>query len=178
MESIGITGGDFDADTTSTVTQYFFTVPSAYLDIALRAERSRATGLLMSQDQWAQERGPITQEVAQDNSSAFYRLFVKMQDRLIGGTPYAKNTLGTVSDFANRVDGAQLMRFYRTWYHPNNAIYIISGNVDPQATVEQVKAIFGDVPPAKLPARAPFISGRSKGRSITIPPINPLPRSR
>src|SRR5580704_14347998 len=110
MESMGITGGDFDADTTSTVTQYFFTVPSAYLGIALRAERSRATGLLMSQDQWEQERGPITQEVQQDNSSAFYRLFVKMQDRLIGGTPYAKNTLGTVSDFAKRVDGTQLMK--------------------------------------------------------------------
>ncbi|HET6275389.1 MAG TPA: pitrilysin family protein [Candidatus Cybelea sp.] len=163
MESMGITGGDFDADTTSTVTQYYFTVPSAYLDIALRAERSRATGLLMSQDQWEQERGPITQEVAQDNSSAFYRLFVKMQDRLIGGTPYAKNTLGTVSDFANRVDGAQLMKFYRTWYHPNNAIYVISGNVDPQATIEQVKAIFGDVPAGKLPARAPFHLGPLQG---------------
>ncbi len=49
MDSVGITGGDFDADTQSTVTQYFFTVPSQYLDIGLRAERSRATGLLMSQ---------------------------------------------------------------------------------------------------------------------------------
>jgi zinc protease len=163
MESMGITGGDFDADTTSTVTQYFFTVPSAYLGIALRAERSRATGLLMSQDQWEQERGPITQEVQQDNSSAFYRLFVKMQDRLIGGTPYAKNTLGTVSDFAKRVDGTQLMKFYSTWYHPNNAIYVIAGDVDPEATIAQVKELFGDVPGAKLPTRAPFRLGPLKG---------------
>ncbi|HEX3671381.1 MAG TPA: pitrilysin family protein [Candidatus Cybelea sp.] len=155
MDSIGITGGDFDAQTTSTVTQYFFTVPSAYLDIALRAERSRATGVLMAQDQWAQERGPITQEVQQDNSSAFFRLFVKMQDRLIGGTPYAKNTLGTVAGFAKSVDSAQLLKFYRTWYHPNNGIYVITGDVDPQATIAQVKSLFGDVPAATLPARAP-----------------------
>jgi zinc protease len=155
MDSIGITGGDFDAQTTSTVTQYFFTVPSAYLDIALRAERSRATGVLMAQDQWAQERGPITQEVQQDNSSAFYRLFVKMQDRLIGGTPYAKNTLGTAAGFAKSVDSAQLLKFYRTWYHPNNGIYVIAGDVDPQATIAQVKSLFGDVPASTLPARAP-----------------------
>ena len=155
MEAIGITGGDFDADTAPTVTKYFFTVPSAYLDIALRAERSRATGLLMSQKLWAQERGAITQEVQQDQSNAFYRLFVKMQDRLIGGTPYAKNTLGTVADFANNVNSAQLLRFYHTWYHPNDAVYIIAGDVDPAQTIAQVRRLFGDIPSAKLPAREP-----------------------
>jgi zinc protease len=163
MESVGITGGDFDADTTSTVTQYFFTVPSAYLDIALRAERSRATGLLMAPDQWAQERGPITQEVQQDNSNAFYRLFIKMQNRLIGGTPYAKNTLGTVNDFANSVNSTQLLKFYNTWYHPNNAVYIVAGDVDPAATIARVKALFGGIPAAKLPARAPVRLGPLHG---------------
>ncbi|HEX4014392.1 MAG TPA: pitrilysin family protein [Candidatus Cybelea sp.] len=155
MESIGITGGDLDADTTSTVTQYFFTVPSAYLDIALRAERSRATGLLMSQALWNQERGAITQEVTQDNSNAFYRLFMKMQNRIIGGTPYAKNTLGTVEDFAHNVNGTQLLKFYKEWYHPNNAIYVIAGNVDPAQTIARVRELFGDVPAAKLPPRTP-----------------------
>jgi zinc protease len=155
MQAIGITGGDLDADTESTVTQYYFTVPSEYLDIALRAERSRATGLLMSQALWEQERGAITQEVQQDNSDAFYRLFVKMQDRLIGGTPYAKNTLGTVADFAKNVDGAQLRKFYDLWYHPNNAVFVIAGNVDPEQTIALVRDIFGDVPRARLPAREP-----------------------
>jgi zinc protease len=150
---MSVTGGDFDADTQSTVTQYFFTVPSQYLDLALRVERSRATGLLMAPDQWKQERGAITQEVTQDNSNAFYRLFEKMQDRLIGGTPYAKNGLGTVAGFAKDVNSAQLLKFYRTWYHPNNAVYVIAGDVDPQETIARVKALFGDVPAAKLPAR-------------------------
>jgi zinc protease len=157
MDAIGITGGELDASTTPTVTRYFFTVPSAYLDIALRAERSRATGLLLSQRLWGQERGAITQEVQQDNSNAFYRLFVKMQDRLIGGTPYAKNTLGTVADFAHSVDSTQLRKFYQQWYHPNNAIYVIAGDVDPQATIDSVRRIFDDVPAAKLPAREPVL---------------------
>ncbi len=152
---MSVTGGAFDADTQSTVTQYFFTVPSQYLDIALRLERSRATGLLMAPDQWAQERGAITQEVTQDNSNAFYRLFVKMQDRLIGGTPYDKNTLGTVGGFAKDVTSSQLLKFWRTWYHPNNAIYIIAGDVDPASTIARVRTLFGGIPAAKLPVRAP-----------------------
>ncbi|MGC1380501.1 MAG: pitrilysin family protein [Candidatus Baltobacteraceae bacterium] len=155
MNAIGVTGGDFDADTQSNVTQFFFTVPSAYLDIALRAERSRAMGLLMSPSLWDQERGAITQEVQQDNSIALYRLFIKMQTRLVGGTPYAKNGLGTVTDFAKNVNSAELLKFYHEWYHPNNAIYVIAGDVDPATTIARVKELFGDVPPARLPARAP-----------------------
>jgi zinc protease len=163
MDAIGITGGDFDAETKNGVTQFYFTVPSAYLDIALRAERSRASGLLMTQSLWNQERGAITQEVQQDNSDAFYRLFVRMQQRLIGGTPYAKNTLGTVADFAKNVNSVQLRKFYGTWYHPNNAVYIITGDVDPKGTIEQVRSLFGDLRAAKLPAREPVRLGALRG---------------
>jgi len=154
MESLEITGGSFDADTEPTITQYFFTVPSQYLDIALHAERSRATGLLMAPDQWNQERGPITQEITQDNSNALYRLFVKMQSRLIGGTPYDKNGLGTVAGFAHDVNSTQLLKFYHRWYHPNDAVYIIVGDVDGPATVAKVRELFGNLPAAPLPPRA------------------------
>ena len=129
----------------------------------------------MSPDQWAQERGAITQEVTQDNSNALYRLFVKMQGRMIGGTPYAKNGLGTVQSFARDVNSAQLRKFYRAWYHPNNAVYVIVGDVDGPATIAKVKEIFGDVPAAKLPSRAPVHLSRSAARSITTPPINRSP---
>jgi zinc protease len=155
MDSIDITGGSFDADTESDITQYFFTVPSQYLGIALNLERSRATGLTMAQSQWNQERGAITQEVTQDNSNAFYRLNEKMTQALLGGTPYAKNGLGTVRDFAHTINHPQLIHFYDKWYHPNNAVYVIVGDVDGPKTVARVKALFGDIPSAALPSRDP-----------------------
>ncbi len=157
MDALGVTGGNFDADTQGEVTQYYFTVPSQYLDIALRVERSRATGLLMSQNLWQQESGAITQEVTQDNSNAIYRMFTKLNDRMLAGTPYAKNGLGTVYGFAHQVNGAQLLKFYQAWYHPNNALYVIVGDVDGPTVVNQVRSIFGDIPAAKLPARTPVV---------------------
>ncbi|HET9392685.1 MAG TPA: pitrilysin family protein [Candidatus Rubrimentiphilum sp.] len=153
MDSVDITGGNFNADTQSSITQYFFTVPAQYLDIALRLERSRATGALLSQTQWNDERKAITQEVTQDNSNAFYRLVTKMQATLLAGTPYAKNGLGTVYDFAHTINHPQILNFYKTWYHPNNAVYIIVGNVDGPATVARIRQLFGDIPAAKLPPR-------------------------
>ena len=155
MDTVGVTGGNFDADTQDSITQYFFTVPSQYLDIALRLERSRASGLSITQDQWSQERGAITQEVTQDNSNATYRLFTKMQSRMLAGTPYAKNGLGTVESFAHQIDAKNLRTFYNTWYHPNNAVFVIVGDVDGPSTIAKVKALFGDLPAAKLPTRDP-----------------------
>ncbi len=153
MDVVSLTGGDFDADTQDAITEYYFTVPVQYLDIAMRLERSRATGLEMAQSQWNQERLAITQEVTQDNSDAFYRLFTKMTDRILTGTPYAKNGLGTVYGFAHEINSPQLLRFYHAWYHPNNAVYIIVGDVDGPSTVARVRRLFGDLPPAAIPAK-------------------------
>ncbi|MGH7992903.1 MAG: M16 family metallopeptidase, partial [Limisphaerales bacterium] len=43
-----------------------------------------------------------------------------------------------------------------TWYAPNNAILIIVGDVEPVQALEQVKKIFGSIPPKTLPDRPQF----------------------
>ncbi|MGH7736430.1 MAG: M16 family metallopeptidase [Candidatus Tyrphobacter sp.] len=155
MNIAGMTGGEFDADTQNAITQYYFTVPAQYLAVALRLERSRATGLLMSQSQWNQERLAITQEVTQDDSNGVARLLKKTEQRLLAGTPYAKNTLGTIEGFAHAINAPQLRQFYDAWYHPNNAVYVIAGDVDGPSTIALVRSIFGSVPAARLPRRPP-----------------------
>ena len=148
-----ITGGSYNADTQNEITQYFFEMPSQYLDIALNLERSRATGVLDEQSGWNAERGAITQEVTRDNSGASFRLYVKMNEHIFAGTPYADEGLGTVDGF-KKIQAPDLKRFYARWYHPNNAIMVIAGDVDPATTIAKVKALFGPIPAAPLPPRA------------------------
>ncbi len=70
LANIGsLMGGSFNAQTRQTVTQYYYTVPSEDLDVALHVEALRMRGVLDSQKDWDQERGAIEQEVAQDLSS-------------------------------------------------------------------------------------------------------------
>ena len=148
-----ILGGDSDADTQNEVTQYFFTVPSQDLDIALRLEAARMNGATMSQTAWNVERGAILNEVTRDNSVAGYRAFERMQTAVLAGTPYAHNVLGTVDGFEHQVNAPQIQAFYRAWYHPNNAVLVITGDVDGPATMAKVKEYFGAIPRVKLPAR-------------------------
>lgn len=143
-------GGNFNADTQQTVTQYFFTVPSDDLDVALTAESIRMRGILADESLWDKERGAIEQEVAQDLSSPDYMLYTRLLASLFEGTPYAHDALGTRPSF-DRTGAAMLQQFHDTWYAPNNAVLVIVGNVVPADALDRVRAHFGDIPAKQLP---------------------------
>jgi len=146
-------GGMFNADTQQSVTQYFFTVPAEYLDVALHIEAIRMRGVLDSEKLWVQERGAIEQEVAQDLSSPEYILYTRLLATMFKGSPYAHDALGTHASF-EQTTGAMLKKFYDTWYTPNNATLIIVGDVQPEHALALIKNRFGNIPAKKIPERS------------------------
>ncbi len=145
-------GGDGDADTQQTITQYFSSVPAADLDVALHVDAACMRDIDDSDAEWKQERGAIEQEVAQDNSNPQYKAVTRIFADVFAGTPYAHDPLGTRPSF-DKTTGALLKDFYRNWYAPNNAILVIAGDVDPQQTLATVKTLYGSIPSRTLPAR-------------------------
>lgn len=148
----GFTGDEDNADTQSEITQYFHLVPAADLDLALHLDASRFAGILDAPRDWLEERGAIEQEVTRNNSDASYRLGVKILHHVMAGTHYANDGLGTLESFGKQIGSPQLRAFYGTWYHPNNALYVIAGDIDPQVAIASVRRSFGAMPAAKLPA--------------------------
>jgi zinc protease len=146
-------GGAFNADTQQTVTQYFYTIPSEDLDVALRIEAMRMRGVDDSEQEWDKERGAIEQEVARDYSNPVFVFYTKLLAAMYKGSPMADPGLGTRPTF-DKTTAAMLKKFHDEWYAPNNAILIVVGDVDPQAALAQVKQFFGDIPSKMLPARS------------------------
>ncbi len=161
-------GGGYNADTTETVTQYFYTVPSAFLPVALKIEALRMRGLSLKQADWEQERGAIEQEVSRDLSSPMYTYVSQVQAMLFAGTPYEHDALGTRPSF-DRTDAALLRRFYETWYAPNNAILVVAGDVQPEAALAAVKAAFDDIPRRVLPAHPSFTLQPVPPKTLALP---------
>ena len=155
-------GGMFNADTQQSVTQYFFSVPAQYLDVALHIEAIRMGGVLDSEKLWDQERGAIEQEVAQDLSSPEYIFYTRLLAAMFKGSPYAHDALGTHASF-EQTTGPMLKKFYDTWYTPNNATLIIVGDVQPEHALALIKDIFGNIPAKKIPERS----------EIRLEPITP-----
>ncbi|HYA89021.1 MAG TPA: pitrilysin family protein [Nitrospirota bacterium] len=149
---MALMGGEFNADTQQTVTQYYFTVPKDNLDVALNVEAMRMRDVLDTQELWEQERGAIEQEVTQDISNPDYLLSMQLLAEMFAGTPYAHDALGTRPSF-EKTTGAMLKEFHHTWYAPNNAILVIAGDVDLQKTLALVKELFEPIPSRSVPAR-------------------------
>lgn len=161
-------GGNFNADTTEDVTQYFFTVPVDDLDVALRIHALRMRGVDMKQSEWEKERGAIEQEVSRDLSNPTFKFYTQLRARMFADTPYAHTPLGTRDSF-DQTSAAALKSFHDTWYAPNNAILVIAGDVDPQATLAKVRGLFADIPEKKLPARPDFKLRPVDAHTIELP---------
>ncbi len=162
-----VMGGNFNANTRESLTQYLFTVPAEDLDVALHIEATRMRGVLDSAKDWDQERGAIEQEVAQDLSSPGYKLYEKLRAAMFAGTPYAHDALGTRPSFdATRV--GMLQQFHDAWYVPNNAILVVVGDLDPTATLEKIRALYGDIPSKPLPRRHLVRLQPAHAASITV----------
>jgi zinc protease len=145
-------GGQNNADTQQNITQYFATVPAADLDVALRAQAACLQGIDDFQQEWAQERGAIEQEVARDLSNPTYKFIDRLNQNMFDGTPYAHDPLGSKTSF-DATTGEMLKRFYESWYAPGNAILVIAGDIDPAATLAKVKQLFDSIPNHPMPPR-------------------------
>ena len=162
-----VMGGEFNAQTRQTVTQYLYTVPAEDLDVALHIEALRMKGLLATEADWQRERGAIEQEVAQDLSSPMYVLSMRLREALFAGSTYAHDALGTRASF-DSTTGAMLRQFHERWYAPNNAILVIVGDIDPRQTLARVKALFGSISARALPPRPGTKLGAVQAQTLRL----------
>jgi zinc protease len=166
-------GGSYNADTTETVTQYFYTVPAEDLAVALRTESLRMRGLNINQADWDKERGAIEQEVSRDLSSPIYNYLAQLQAIMFAGTPYEHDALGTRPSF-DKTDAKLLRDFYERWYAPNNAILVIVGDVDAAQAMQQVKNILGAIPQRDIPEHKPFTPEPVQPKTLALPTDLPV----
>ena len=160
-------GGENNADTQQTITQYFATVPAADLDIALQAQAACFRGVDNADAEWKNERGAIEQEVQRDLSNPTYKFISRLNATMFAGSPYAHDPLGTRESF-EATTGTMLREFYTRWYTPSNVILVIVGDIDPAATLAEIKQLFEAIPSHALPTRPHITLAPMKADSFTL----------
>ncbi|MFA5521004.1 MAG: pitrilysin family protein [Castellaniella sp.] len=87
----------------------------------------------------------VRNEMEMGENSPFQMLLQKMQAVAFQWHNYGHSTIGARSDVEN-VDIGQLRDFYQRYYQPDNAVLIVSGQFDPQATLAIIGDAFGGIP--------------------------------
>jgi predicted Zn-dependent peptidase len=142
-------GGTMNGTTWLDRTNYFETVPSHRLDLALWLEADRMGTLL---DALSQENLDNQREVVKNEKRWSYdnRPYGSWYERMLAGLfppehPYHHPTIGSMAD----LDAASLedvSAFFRMHYAPNNAVLSIVGDVDRAAVRASVERYFGRIP--------------------------------
>jgi predicted Zn-dependent peptidase len=173
-------GGVANGSTWYDRTNYYETVPSHRLDLALWLESDRLGFLLPALDQVKldTQREVVLNERRQrvDNrpyGRPFERLFVRLYPE---DHPYHWPVIGWEED----IRGASLDEvrgFFRAWYSPANAVLTLAGDFEPEAALESVERWFGDLPGGAAPARRRWpIGPRAEPVAETVPDEVRLPR--
>ena len=175
-------GGTANATTWLDRTNYFETLPSHELELALWLESDRLAGLLpaMTQDKLDNQRDVVKNERRWSVDNQPYGSWdEKLQGLLFPEEhPYHHSTIGSMEDLG-AASLADVSDFFATHYAPNNAVLTIAGDFDPPAALALVEKHFGPIPanpaipPAPSTAVDPIIG--SEVREL-LPDRVPLPR--
>jgi zinc protease len=175
-------GGTLNATTWLDRTNYFETMPSHELELALWLESDRLGGLLpaMTQEKLDNQRDVVKNERRWSVDNQPYGTWdEKLQELLFPDAhPYHHSTIGSMED----LDAASLddvREFFAAHYAPNNAVLTIAGDFEPEAALKMVEKHFGPIPanPAipEAPSTAvdPIIGAEVRQE---LPDRVPLPR--
>lgn len=142
-------GGTLNGSTNTDRTNYFETVPSNFLELALWLEADRMGFLLdsVTQKKFEVQRATVKNERGQRYENAPYGLvWEKIGEAMYPqGHPYSWTTIGYVADL-DRVGVQDLKNFFLRWYGPNNATLTISGDVNTANVVALVEKYYGTIP--------------------------------
>lgn len=148
-------GMDFNGTTSLDRTNYYevFQASNENLDWALQMEADRMTGSFIAQKDLDSEMTVVRNEYESGENSPSGVLIKRMQSIAYDWHSYGRSTIGNRSDIEN-VRIGNLQAFYRTYYQPDNAVLLVAGKFDPDATLAKIGRLFGTIPKPRrtLPA--------------------------
>lgn len=144
-------GGEDNAFTSWDFTAYFQSVAKDFLPMVMAMEADRMINLSVPEKEVLSEREVIIEERRQRTDNDPQALFSEqMRAVLFAASPYAVPIIGW-RDEMPKLTRSHPESYYKTWYAPNNAILVVSGDV----TMEQVRSLaekyYGILPAYKVP---------------------------
>jgi zinc protease len=156
-------GANNNGSTTEDRTNYYETLPSNALPLALWLDSDRMGYLLPTMDlaKVNLQRDVVKNERRQRVDNVPYG---KADETILAALypkshPYSWPVIGSMADLS-AASLADVQNFFKTYYAPNNATVTIAGDFDVAETKKLVAQYFGDIP------RGPAIQRRT-----TVPPV-------
>lgn len=171
-------GGYNNASTFDDYTNYYELVPSNYLETLLWAEAERMANLTVDDAVFKSERDVVKEEFRfRILSQPYGRLFYLIDKLSFTTHPYKRPGIGSIEEL-DAASVTDVRNFFQTFYRPDNATLIVSGDLDQKQFDAWVDKYFGRIakPAAAVPRVTITEPDRTESKRFTeYSPIAPLP---
>ncbi|WP_414581019.1 M16 family metallopeptidase [Scytonema sp. PCC 10023] len=144
-------GSQFNAFTSYDETAYFGTVQRDKLQALLALEADRMEGALIGAEQLTSEKRVVISELQGYENSPGYRLNRAVMRSAFPNRAYGLPVGGTKAD-VEKFTVQQVRDYYKTYYSPDNATLVITGDFATEPVLKNVQQTFGKL--AKRASRA------------------------
>lgn len=140
-------GGKNNAYTSNDQTVYYEELPSDYLETMIDIEADRMENLTLDAKAFESERAVVLEErkMRYENSDRG-KLYLSMMKEVFKGTAYGTSVIGKIKDLKS-VSRDQIYSYFKKYYAPNNAVIVITGDVDTDDTFDMIEEKFAAIKP-------------------------------
>jgi len=142
-------GGSLNGSTSQDRTNYYEVVPKNALEMALWLESDRMGYLenTVTKSALANQQNVVQNEKRQsvDNAPYGFNQGLILKNLYPKGHPYSWTVIGEMEDLTN-ASVEDVVAFHKKFYSPNNAILVISGDINSVDVKALVEKYFGEIP--------------------------------
>ncbi|RHM63670.1 MULTISPECIES: EF-P 5-aminopentanol modification-associated protein YfmH [Coprobacillaceae] len=135
-DKFALLGASSNAFTSSSRTAYLFSTTS-HENECVELLLDFVQELAITDKSVEKEKGIIGQEIKMYDDDPDWRVYFGSIENLYQNHPVAKDIAGTV-ETVNRTTKEMLETCYKTFYHPNNMMLFVVGNIDPHVTMKLI----------------------------------------
>jgi zinc protease len=173
-------GGENNGSTTEDRTNYYEDVPINALELALYLDSDRMGFLVdaMNPQKVDAQRDVVKNERRQSYENRPYGLSEEtiLKNLFPSTHPYSWPVIGSMADLS-AASYDDVVEFFRTYYVPNNASLVISGDINPKETIKLVEKWFGAIPKGKIvPPQNPAAVALNEEKIVVLEDKVQLPR--
>ena len=141
------TGGENNAFTSNDITNYYITLPAQNIETAFWLESDRMLGLDFSQQKLDIQRNVVIEEFKERYLNQPYGdVWMHLRKMAFPDHTYAWPTIGKEISHIENATLEDVKSFFYHFYAPNNAILVITANLDAAYVFELVKKWYTDIP--------------------------------
>ena len=146
-------GGVWNAFTYMDWTTYFETMPAEKIDLGVRLEADRMINSIFDPDEVSSERTVIISERQGNENHPLFRLGEAIQAAAFRVHSYHHEIIGDMVDLQT-ISRDDLYNHYQSYYQPNNAVVVLTGDFETKAMLTRLEELFGMIPSGDMPARS------------------------